>query len=851
MPIASSSHPQISNPEIESKVLGDQVNRLFAHASTFHLVSLVVIALLGTLFAGLVSSTALLAWTVPFVIAGFLNLLLALAYQRGPIAADRAGRWRGIFRTGVLLAGIGWGFAGVVLFVAGSVAHELLLASVLLVVAAAALPLLAADLRSYFAFALFSVSPIAARLLYEAQTVEVTAGISVLASLALLLLLAVRMSRDLQDSMRTRFAYEDVVDEFDAEVTTRVNAENTLRRGERRARKQSYVLLDLAKEEAIANGNLSRALNVISEKAAQAIACTRVSVWFCDSGFTEFRCVHLFDNGYHDAEPNITLRTGDQSELLNHLARRRTFAVSDTWNDKRAHRFLRDYLAPYRVSALIGAPFRHAGKVRGVLVIEHVGAPRRWTRDERVFASSLADFLSLAISSSGRQEAQEQLQYMANYDRLTGLPNRAMFQDRLAHALTKAHRANREIALLFVDLDRFKPINDSLGHHIGDRILRGIAKRLMRCVRSADTVARLGGDEFTVIIEEIDELETVIAVCERILSTLAEPLMIGDKEMSLTCSIGIALFPNDGTDGQTLLQNADTAMYRAKQAGRNGYRFFTSDMHEQAIARLERETDLRKALQRQELRLVYQPQIDIETGRTIGVEALVRWQHPVKGLIAPDDFIPLAEDVGLISQIGGWVLREACLQARKWREQYHQDFHVAVNLSVGQFMVRNVAELIAEVLHETGLPPDGLLLEITESLAVVEQASTLKLLQDVKALGCRLALDDFGTGNSSLSYLKLFPVDIIKVDRSFVRDLPGDAHDMAIARATINLAHSLGLTVIAEGVEQAAQLQWLRAEGCHIMQGYLFTVPMPPEECSAWLQAAVDVKQLAEESEAM
>lgn len=843
MAIATTSNPRVSNPVVESRALAERVNHLFDHARGVHLASIGVIVLLAALFGLREASGSLFAWAVVFVAVELVRVLLANRFRRLPVAIERAPRWLRLFRIGNAMSALGWAAAGIVLFSLGTPEQQVLLAVLLAGVAAVAVPVLAADYRCYLVLAAFATFPVSLQLLLERTPLAVVTGIACLATSVLLSIVAWRIYQGTLEGFLSRFAYADIAEEFDAEVTTRINAEKTLRHGERRGRKQSYVLLDLAKEEAISAGDLPRALHVTTEKAALAIECTRVSVWFCDGDYSTFRCTHLYDNGYHDAAPNIRIAMGDRAPLFRRLERMRTFAVSDTRNDKRTEPFLLTYLSPYRVSAMLGAPFRHAGQVRGVIVMEHVGLPRNWTRDERTFASSLADFLSLALAASGRMQAQEQLQHLANFDRLTALPNRAMFHDRLTHALRKAERSSREIGLLFVDVDRFKAINDSLGHHSGDRVLRAIAKRLMRCVRKSDTVARLGGDEFTVILEELEDLDTVLTVCERILETVAEPLVLGDNEITLTCSIGIAMSPGDGSDPEGLLQNADTAMYRVKQTGRNGYQFFTEDMHSQAMERLERESDLRKALQRKEFALVYQPQVDTRSGRTVGMEALVRWQHPTRGLVSPKEFIPLAEETGLIPRIGEWVLHESCRQAREWRDKYGEDFHIAVNLSVGQFIMRNVPTLVKEVLATSGLPPDALLLEITESLAVGEAESTLVLLEDLKALGCRLALDDFGTGNSSLSYLKRFPVDIIKIDRSFVRDLSLDAHDAAIARATIGLAQSLRLEVVAEGVETEEQMRWLQREGCHLMQGYLFSRPLAAAECGGWLSNSAIGKQ--------
>ncbi|MDX1455588.1 MAG: EAL domain-containing protein [Gammaproteobacteria bacterium] len=839
MAIATIHNPTVSNPQIDSKVLAQQTNLLFSYARPVHFAALAVFGLIAYLFKGAADPELFMAWAIYAGAVELIRLLLTFQFHSRHIVAADAKKWFRIFRFGNFLSAVSWGLVGVVFFPPADIAQQSLLAVMLLSVAALAIPLLSFDFRSYLVFSSFAVLPVGLNLIFMGEQLPVMIGLLIYAVLVLLCFLAFRFNADTLDGIRTRFAYADIAEEFDTEVTTRINAENTLRKGEQRGRKQSYVLLDLAKEESVAAGDLPRALTVITEKAAQAIQCTRVSVWFCEPDFTEFRCVHLFDNGYHDAAPNIRLGTGEHARLYKRLERMRTFAISDTQTDKRAGDFWINYISPYRVSAALGAPFRQGGKVRGVIVHEHVGYPRTFSRDERMFASSLADFIALAISASGRNQVQEQLRHMANYDRLTGLPNRAMFHDRLNHALSKARRANREIAVLFVDVDRFKSINDSMGHHTGDRVLRSIAKRLMRCVRSSDTVARLGGDEFTVILEEFEDLDTVVSVCERILETTAEPLVIADGDMQLTCSIGISLYPNDASDSETLLQNADTAMYRAKKSGRNGYSFFTPDMHTQAVTRMEKENDLRKAMQRDEFELFYQPQVDTSSGKMVGVEALVRWNHPDRGLIAPGEFIPLAEETGQIVALGEWVLRAAAAQARKWERHLSPDLHMAVNLSVGQFMLRNVPTLVSDVLDESGVKPENLLLEITESLAVGEAKSTMDLLNELKQLGCRLALDDFGTGSSSLTYLKKFPVDIIKIDRSFVTDLVNDPHDAAIARATIGLAKSLGLLVVAEGVETDVQKSWLTEEGCDVMQGFLFARPLNSSDLEEWYRERV------------
>jgi diguanylate cyclase (GGDEF)-like protein len=833
--IATATNPQVNNPGVEAQVLAERVNRLYAGMRGFTFFSLLLAGVLASVFYLQVGSGTAVYWFFIVVIVHVAGLVVRGVFARQLLLVGVAPAWLLRFRLTLALIGLAWGSAGVVLFPPDLPLFQLLLGCSLFGGSAIAISALSHDLKSCLLLILPVFFGMAGSIVMAGGETMPLALLAATGLLVALVLLARRDQHELLEALRARFAFADMAEDFDQEVTTRLRAEDTLLQGEQRGRRQSYALLELAREESIISGDIERALKVITEKAADAIECHRVSVWFCDESFNEFHCMHIFDKGTHETDPAFRVMTGHNARHYARLEKTRTIAIPNTRRDRRLADFRETYIEPLRTSAVLVAPFRSNGTVNGFIVHEHVGRSRQWILDERMFASSLADFIALTLAAAGRQQAQEELRYMANYDRLSGLPNRVMFHDRLVHALAKAQRFDRKIALLFVDLDRFKGINDSLGHQVGDRVLRRIAKRLVRCVRNCDTVARLGGDEFTVILEEVEDTDKVVAVAERILETLSDPLFIDDYDLQLTCSVGIALFPDDGSDAEMLLQNADTAMYRGKKEGRNRYQFFTSDMHEQARARLEKERDIRRAIENEEFELYYQPQVDLRTGRVIGFEALVRWQHPEFGMVMPNEFITLAEECGLIFRLGELVLRSACKQAREWHDEFGDDFHVAVNLSVGQFLRYSVADLIAGILKETRLPPELLLLEITESLAVGEGIEALELLQGLKKLGCRLALDDFGTGSSSLSYLKRFPVDIIKIDRSFVADLEDDAHDAAIARATIGLARSLGLEVIAEGVESERQLNWLLEEGCSIVQGFLFSEPLTAERATEWL----------------
>ncbi|MEW6635419.1 MAG: EAL domain-containing protein [Actinomycetota bacterium] len=430
-----------------------------------------------------------------------------------------------------------------------------------------------------------------------------------------------------------------------------------------------------------------------------------------------------------------------------------------------------------------------------------------------------------------RKRAEQRMAYLAQYDHLTGLANRALFQDRLEQALARAGRSSGRVALMFVDLDRFKVINDTFGHMGGDELLREVAARIRGRLRESDTVARLGGDEFAIILENLAEAHDAAQVARDLLEIISEPVSVGGHEVSMTASIGIAVHPPSGLED--ILMDADTAMYRAKERGRNHYEFYTEEMNVRAFERLTLENGLRQAQRRGEFLLHYQPQVDLRTGYVVGVEALLRWQHPQMGLVPPGRFIPLLEETGMISDVGRWVIEAACRQAKVWSEQGLPALRVAVNLSARQFgRHQDLPGLVAGALAKTGLEPALLELEVTESLLMEDIEATSRLLRELKhhVEGVRVSIDDFGTGYSSLYYLKSLPIDVLKIDRSFVRDVPVDPDDAAITAAVIGLAHNLRLEVVAEGVETAEQLSFLRERDCDLAQGYHLSAPLPAEE---------------------
>jgi diguanylate cyclase (GGDEF)-like protein/PAS domain S-box-containing protein len=442
----------------------------------------------------------------------------------------------------------------------------------------------------------------------------------------------------------------------------------------------------------------------------------------------------------------------------------------------------------------------------------------------------------MLVDITERKVAEERVQSLAYYDALTGLPNRILLHDRLSKALATARRQKHKVALLFFDLDRFKIINDSLGHSVGDLLLQDVAGRLQSCAREEDTVARLGGDEFLIVLSHVNDIPGAAVSAERFMDALTSTFVIQGHSLSVGCSLGISIFPEHGGDSETLIKHADAAMYSAKDGGRNNFQFFTADMNAQAVERLTLENGLRSALDKKELFLVYQPQMDIASGKISELEALLRWQHPELGLVPPDKFIRIAENSGLIVPIGEWVLRTACSQARKWQDEGLPAVSIAINVSAVQFRQQGFCELIRRVLRETALAPQYLELELTESLLLGNADVTLSVLQELKAMGLTLAIDDFGTGYSSFSYLKRFPVSKLKIDRSFVRDVAVNPDDAAITTAIISMAKSLNLKVIAEGVEDEAQMSFLRAHQCDEIQGYYFSVPLAVDKVAEKLR---------------
>jgi len=441
-------------------------------------------------------------------------------------------------------------------------------------------------------------------------------------------------------------------------------------------------------------------------------------------------------------------------------------------------------------------------------------------------ANSVSHYVAIASDISAIKRTEERLDHLAHHDNLTNLPNRMLFSDRLMQAVALARRNKTMLAVMLLDLDRFKEVNDTLGHRLGDQLLVEVSRRLKYVVREADTISRLGGDEFAVILSDISDIEGAAQVAQHFMHAVSEPFEIQGHEIFITTSIGITIYPADSDDIETLLKNADTAMYYAKSRGKNNFQFFTNEINRRIIEKLFIASKLRHALEHKEFQLYFQPQIEVETGCIVGMEALLRWVNPELGDMPPSKFIPIAEDTGLIISIGEWVIQKACRQAKAWQEEGVPILNLSINLSARQFHKQTIVETISRILQETGFDPQHLELEITESVIMQDVDENIRTLRRLKDLGLRLSIDDFGTGYSSLNYLKRFPIDVLKIDRSFVMDITSNSDNSSVVSAIIALAHSLNLKVIAEGVETAEQFAFLKERGCNEVQGYYFSKPI-------------------------
>ncbi|MCK9372763.1 MAG: EAL domain-containing protein [Sulfuricurvum sp.] len=572
------------------------------------------------------------------------------------------------------------------------------------------------------------------------------------------------------------------------------------------------------------------------EITASTLQIERVSVWLFDTDQGGIVCQDLYNakNGTH--EHGMVLEQAHYPEYFDTLLRGGIIDVQDAQHDPRTSEFTETYLKPLGIQSMLDMPIIQNGKVIGVVCCEQVGSLRGWKPEEQEFMLTIANSIIVSIEIDKRKKTEEILAYQAHHDELTHLYNRALFTDRLEHAIKKARRAQSQVAIMFMDLDHFKEINDSLGHAIGDEVLISVAKKLSENLREIDTIARLGGDEFTLIVEEVDDLQKLNEIALKLISIFQHPILIGNHQLYVTCSIGISLYPLDGDNAQSLLRNADSAMYKAKDEGRNSYQYYTEELTARAFERIALESSLRQAIEKEELVVFYQPKIDGVNETMIGMEALVRWNHPDLGMISPAKFIPIAEETGFIVVIDQWVMHTAMKQIVQWREDGLNPGVVSLNLTKKQLRQEGFLAGMHRMLSESGCRPEWIEMEVTEGDIMKNPEQSIAVLIELRKMGIALALDDFGTGYSSLAYLKRFPITTLKIDQSFICGLPDDNDDTAIVRSTIALAKSMGMEVIAEGVETVEQKDFLIANGCRNIQGYLYGRPIPSSDMSEKLR---------------
>lgn len=651
-----------------------------------------------------------------------------------------------------------------------------------------------------------------------------------------------------------------------------INSQNQHKEKEERYYKYSRVLAGLTKSQTLDKGDLNARYREIIETAACTIEVEQVSVWLYDDQKSKMQCVDLYQRSTGKHLAGIELLVADYP-AFQALEQEYMIATEDVSTDLITKQMSDCYFSQFGIKSMLNAPICQNGKIVGTLCHGHIGSNRQWLFEEQNFVGSLASLVALVMEASeckrsqvalqkayedletrirertsNLEKANEQLQaqiverhiaqskllYDAFHDALTGLPNRALFMQRLENALEKAKQQDCLLAVLFLDLDRFKIINDSLGHLVGDQLLVAIASRLQICLRPGDLVARLGGDEFTILLENIKDVSDATKVAERIQQELTKSFFLNGYEVFTAASIGIALNDIDCDRPEDLLRDADVTMYRAKSLGTR-YEVFDSSMHTQAMTRLQLENDLQRAIKRKEFRLEYQPIVSLDNGTIIGFEALVRWQHPLRGLVAPIEFIPVAEETGLIVPIGWWVLRKACMQMYQWQQNSATTLALTINVnfSTKQFSQPHLVEQIEQILQETGLEASCLQLEITESVIADNPESVAAILWQLKELGVRLYIDDFGTGYSSLSYLHRFPIDGLKIDQTFVSKIGVEHENIELVSTITTMAHNLSLNVVAEGIETSEQLAHLKVLQCEYGQGYFFFDPLQPKAVAA------------------
>jgi len=583
--------------------------------------------------------------------------------------------------------------------------------------------------------------------------------------------------------------------------------------------------------------NNSITMQKATELSAKALHVERVSIWLFNKDQNILNCSDLFLSESQQHQSGAIITSENHPHYFNALKNGEEFVIHDARNDERTKEFINNYFELENIYSVLNVPIGYNNQILGVICYEKINQKKTWTPDELDFANSVVNAISLSLEIKQRQQAQdelkaqkEKLHHIAHHDSLTNLPNRFLFNDRLNQAIKQAQRNNSKISVLFIDLDHFKGINDSMGHNAGDELLIKVAERLKNKIRQTDTLARLGGDEFTIILDDMQSNNAIVTITQSLLKSMEEPFLLSDQSLYITLSIGAAIYPEDGDTSEELIKNADAAMYQAKDDGRNTYQFYNQSMTVKAFERISMEASFRNALKNTEFVVYYQPQINAETELLVGMEALVRWQHPDMGLVSPAKFLSSVQDTGLIIPLDLWVMKTAMQQIAAWHKSGFQAGVLALNLSMLQLNKEDFVETIKQLLEETNCQPQWIELEVTEGLLMKDPDTAIQKLNQIRALGISLAIDDFGTGYSSLSQLKRLPINKLKIDQAFIRGLPDNEEDAVISKSIISLANSMGLDVIAEGVETKSQKDFLLKNGCQLIQGYYYGKPMPANE---------------------
>jgi len=578
--------------------------------------------------------------------------------------------------------------------------------------------------------------------------------------------------------------------------------------------------------------SISDAFRKATEISSTTLNVNRVSIWLYNEARTSIECRARYISGEGNSSGELLLRA-DFPHYFSAIDTGRRLVISDARTDPATCELTEPYLEQNNIYSLLGVPIFYDGNIVGVVCHEHIGDFRVWTTNEQEFSSLIASDISLSLEIDKRKLIEKNLEHQAFHDSLTGLPNRALLLDRIEQTIIHAKRNLSLLAILFLDLDNFKQINDSFGHSIGDTVLISISARLKKVLRESDTIARLGGDEFIILLSEIEKIEEIDEITAKIFDSIRQPLVIKGSELFVTTSIGVSVFPNDGTTPEIMLRNADAAMYRAKEKGRNSYEYYTGDMTGKALEKVQMIANLNRALENDELEVYYQPQYDIQKKQLVGLEALIRWNHADLGFIAPEKFLPAAEESGLIVSLDRWVMHTSLHQMKAWSDAGLVLGRLSLNLTMQQIDQFDFLEFLIKLMKETGCEGQSIGFEITEGQLMKNPERTIELLDCISELGIEISIDDFGTGYSSLAYLKKLPVDTLKIDKEFIRDITEDEDDASIVKSVIALAKSMRIAVLAEGVETSDQLSFLKKEGCTLIQGYYLSQPKPAADIPA------------------